>query len=108
MTDSAHALTGGLWLHRFRLNGEPMAHLVSADRDRLVAVGQLLGMKARWLQDKPLKHPDDGQRYPAWHWDLLGRHLERVGPPIVEWPRVTRGLGGREPRATSSIVPRGA
>ena len=79
-----HALRGGLWLHRFRLNGEPMAHLVSSDRARLLEVGRELGMKREWLQDRPLKHPDDGHRYAAWHWDLLGRYLERVGPPSFD------------------------
>jgi hypothetical protein len=79
-----HALSGGLWLHRFRLNGEPMAHLVSSDRNRLLEVGRRLGLKAEWLQDKPLKHPDHSRRVAAWHWDLLGRYLERVGPPPLD------------------------
>ena len=31
-----HALGGGLWLHRHVYRGEPMAHLVSSDRELLV------------------------------------------------------------------------
>jgi hypothetical protein len=71
-----HALDGGLWLHRFVLRGEPMAHLVSADRAALLAAGRRLGLDPAWLQFKPLKHPRDGVRRPAWHWDLRGRYLE--------------------------------
>jgi hypothetical protein len=71
-----HALDGGLWLHPFVLRGEPMAHLVSADREALLAAGRQLGLDPAWLQFKPLKHPRDGRRRPAWHWDLRGRYLE--------------------------------
>jgi len=72
------ALDGGVWLHRHRLRGEPMVHLVSADRDRLLALGRDLGLRQEWLQYKPLKHPRTGQRVPAWHWDLWGEKLERL------------------------------
>lgn len=72
----AHALDGGLWLHRFVLRDEKMAHLVSSDRKLLVAAGRLLGLSERWLQYKPLKHPRTGVRVPAWHWDLRGVYLE--------------------------------
>jgi hypothetical protein len=71
-----HALDGGLWLHRFVLWGEEMAHLVSSDRDLLVVAGRLLGMSERWLQYKPLKHPRNGKRVAAWHWDLRGAYLD--------------------------------
>jgi hypothetical protein len=71
-----HALDGGLWLHRHVLRGEPMAHLVSADREALLAAGRRLGMDPAWLQFKPLKHPRDGGPRPAWHWDLRGDYLE--------------------------------
>ncbi len=71
-----HALEGGMWLHRFVLRGEPMAHLVSADRHALLAAGRQLGLDPAWLQFKPLKHPGDGVRRPAWHWDLRGGYLE--------------------------------
>ncbi len=73
-----HALDGGLWLHRFRLRGEPWAHLVSSDRSKLIAAGHRLGMREEWLQYKPLKHPRNGGRVAAWHWDLRGRHLDRA------------------------------
>jgi hypothetical protein len=71
-----YALDGGLWLHRFTLRGEAMAHLVSSSRDLLLSAGRLLGMSERWLQYKPLKHPQTSQRVEAWHWDLRGPYLE--------------------------------
>ncbi len=55
-----------------------MAHLVSADRDRLLAVGRRCGLHPSWLQYKPLKDPRTGARVPAWHWDLLPDALERL------------------------------
>jgi hypothetical protein len=73
-----HALDGGIWLHRHRLDGEPMAHVVSADRERLLEWGRLLGMQPRWLQYKPLKDPRTGARVEAWHWDLVGERLQRL------------------------------
>ncbi len=81
-----HALDGGLWFHRHLHNGEPMAHLVSADKQLLLRVGRLLGMRPQWLQHKPLKHPHSRRRVPAWHWDLrgsyLGAGLELVGAEV--------------------------
>ena len=56
-----------------------MVHLVSADRDRLLALGRELGLRPEWLQYKPLKDPRTGQRVPAWHWDLWGEKLSLVG-----------------------------
>lgn len=53
-----------------------MAHLVSSNHSLLVAAGRLLGMSERWLQYKPLKHPQSGQRVAAWHWDLRGPYLQ--------------------------------
>lgn len=73
-----HALDGGLWLHRFTLRGERWAHLVSADRASLLRAGRRLGLEARWLQYRPLKHPETGGRIEAWHWDLRGVYLERA------------------------------
>ncbi len=55
-----------------------MAHLVSADRDRLLAVGRRFGLHPTWLQYKPLKDPRSGERVPAWHWDLLPDALVRL------------------------------
>lgn len=74
----AHALDGGLWLHRFTLHGRPMAHLVSSDRDALLVWGEAAGLDGRWIQYKPLRDPRTGKRVPAWHWDLAG---ERIPPP---------------------------
>jgi len=70
-----HALDGGLWLHRFMLDDRPMAHLVSSDRERLIAWGRAVGLDARWLQYKPLRDPSTGVRTAAWHWDLWGELL---------------------------------
>jgi hypothetical protein len=67
-----HALDGGMWLHRWRLDGAPMAHLVSSDKDSLLAWGRDHGMDERWIQYKPLKDPRTGERVSAWHWDLFG------------------------------------
>lgn len=72
-----HALAGGLWLHRWRINGRPMAHLVSSDREALLEWGSRHALDSRWLQYKPLKDPRSGERVPCWHWDLLG---DRIPP----------------------------
>ncbi len=60
-----------------------MAHLVSADKERLLALGRELELRAEWLQYKPLKDPRTGMRVPAWHWDLWGSHLERLQSSVV-------------------------
>jgi hypothetical protein len=70
-----YALSGGVWLHRHKIKDEPMVHLVSSDKERLLALGPELGMRAAWLQHKPLKHPETGIRVEAWHWDLWGDKL---------------------------------
>jgi len=69
------ALDGGVWLHRHRYRDEPMVHLVSADKERLLALGTALGLHASWIQYKPLKDPRTGVRVPAWHWDVVGARL---------------------------------
>jgi hypothetical protein len=73
------ALDGGVWLHRHTLRGEAMAHLVSSDQERLLAIGRALGLHAAWLQYKPLKDPRTGVRVRAWHWDLWGSYLRQLG-----------------------------
>jgi len=82
----AHALDGGLWLHRFALYGEPWAHLVSADRTALVAAGRLLDLPESWLQYRPLRDPRSRKRVDAWHWDLrrdrLARALALAAPKV--------------------------
>ncbi|GAC1648390.1 MAG: hypothetical protein NVS4B3_03870 [Gemmatimonadaceae bacterium] len=70
-----HAMEGGLWLHRHMWKGHPMAHLVSADRERLLRYGVAVGLPVSRLQYKPLKDPRSGIRRAAWHWDLVGRHI---------------------------------
>jgi hypothetical protein len=76
-----HAMDGGLWLHRHVWFGRRMAHLVSTDRDRLLAYGRRVGLPDERLQRKPLKDPRTGERRDAWHWDLVGRFLP---PPAQE------------------------
>ena len=74
-----HALSGGLWLHHFELQGVQWAHLVSSDRDALLTAGRMLGMPEEWLQYRPIKHPETGRREPAWHWDLRDdRRLQAI------------------------------
>lgn len=70
-----HAMEGGLWLHRHLWKGEAMAHLVSVDREALLAYGRAVGIPANRLQYKPLKDPRTGIRREAWHWDLGGLFL---------------------------------
>jgi hypothetical protein len=70
-----YAMDGGLWLHRHVWRGEPMAHLVSTDRERLLAYGRAVGLPASRLQYKPLRDPRTGARREAWHWDLGGPYL---------------------------------
>lgn len=67
-----HAMDGGLWLHRHVWKGRPMVHMVSSDRDRLIAYGTALGMPLTRLQCKPLRDPRTRERRNAWHWDLGG------------------------------------
>ena len=45
-----HAMDGGLWLHRHTWKGRSMAHLVSTDRERLLAYGASIGMPPSRLQ----------------------------------------------------------
>ena len=77
-----YAMEGGLWLHRHVWKGHPMAHLVSTDRERLLAYGRAVGLPPGRLQFKPLKDPRTGVRRQAWHWDLVERFL-----PPRELPR---------------------
>jgi hypothetical protein len=74
-----HAMDGGLWLHRHVWKGRPLAHLVSTDRERLLAYGARVGISADRLQYKPLKDPRTGIRRDAWHWDLGGPVLPPPG-----------------------------
>lgn len=67
-----HAMDGGLWLHRHVWLGRPFVHLVSTNRERLLAYGVALGLSANRLQYKPLRDPRTAVRREAWHWDLGG------------------------------------
>lgn len=83
----AFAIDGGLWLHRHVWKGTPMAHLVSTNRERLLAYGQSVGLPPYRLQFRPLKDPRTGIRQAAWHWDLVGPYLppesDVPGTPVV-------------------------
>jgi hypothetical protein len=70
-----HAMSGGLWLHRHTWLGRPMAHLVSSNREPLVAYGRAVGLNPERLQFKALRDPRDCVRRDAWHWDLVGPWL---------------------------------
>lgn len=70
-------MDGGLWLHRHRWNGRPLAHLVSTNRELLLEYGLAVGIDASRLQFKPLKDPRTGIRRDAWHWDLGGPYLPK-------------------------------
>jgi hypothetical protein len=52
-----------------------MAHLVSTDRERLIAVAVAMHFPVDRLQFKPLKDPRTGVRRNAWHFDLGGPFL---------------------------------
>ena len=67
-----YAMSGGLWLHRHVWKGRRMAHLVSTNRELLLAYGRQAGLPLQRLQFKPLKDPRTGERKDAWHWDLGG------------------------------------
>lgn len=73
-----HAMDGGLWLHHHMWQGEPLAHLISTDRAKLVNYGQRLGLNEERLQYRPLKDPRTGTRRDAWHWDLGGPILRAI------------------------------
>jgi hypothetical protein len=79
-----HAMDGGLWLHRHVWFGRPMAHLVSTNRERLLAYGRRAGLPDERLQWKPLKDPRTGERREAWHWDLVGSFLPPVTRPTPD------------------------
>ena len=68
-------MSGGLWLHRHIWMGRPMAHLVSGNRELLVAYGRAVGLNPERLQYKALRDPRDHFRRDAWHWDLVGPWL---------------------------------
>jgi len=52
-----------------------MAHLVSVDRARLIAVATDLHFPVERLQFKRLKDPRTGEHRDAWHFDLGGPFL---------------------------------
>ena len=68
-------MDGGLWLHRHVWLGRQMAHLVSTDREKLIAYGRSVGLPESRLQFKRLRDPRTRERKDAWHWDLGGPYL---------------------------------
>ena len=75
-----HAMDGGLWLHRHLWQGRRMAHLVSTNRELLLAYGRAVGLTEDRLQFKALKDPRTGLRRDTWHWDLGGPVLPPPTP----------------------------
>jgi hypothetical protein len=73
-----YAMDGGLWLHRHIWHGHRMAHLVSTDRELLIAFGRHAHLPEHRLQYKPLKDPRSSERRDAWHWDLGGALLRAL------------------------------
>ena len=73
-----YAMDGGIWLHRHVWQGQPMAHLISTDRAKLLAYGHHIGLAESRLQFHPLKDPRTGIRRAAWHWDIGGPLLRAV------------------------------
>lgn len=95
-----HAMDGGLWLHRHLWKRRRLVHLVSTDRDRLIAYGVLLGMPEERLQFKPLRDPRTRERRDAWHWDLGGPVYPPHDPVLIHIgaarPPVSPSGNGRE------------
>ncbi len=56
-----------------------MAHLVSIDREKLIATASEIHFPVERLQFKPLKDPRTGLRRDAWHFDLGGPFLPPGG-----------------------------
>lgn len=56
-----------------------MAHLVSTDHTRLMAVAVDIRFPVERLQFKPLRDPRTGIRRDAWHFDLGGPFLPPRG-----------------------------
>lgn len=83
-----HAMDGGLWLHRHLWRGHRMAHVVSTDRELLLAYGAEIGLQEHRLQYKPLRDPRSRERRDAWHWDLVG---DRVPTPRPPRPKLSLG-----------------
>src|SRR3569833_2463963 len=67
-----YAMDGGLWLHRHLWKGRRLAHLVSTNKDLLLAYGEAIGMPAERLQYRPLKDPRTGIHRNAWRWGRGG------------------------------------
>lgn len=78
-----HAMDGGMWLHRHVWKGRPMVHMVSTDRERLLAYGAQIGMPQDRLQYKALRDPRTEERRAAWHWDLGGPVLPPPDETLV-------------------------
>ncbi len=60
-----------------------MVHMVSTNRERLLAYGAAIGMPESRLQFKPLRDPRTAQRRDAWHWDLGGAVLPPADDSLI-------------------------
>lgn len=76
----AFSRTGGIALHYFRYDlrrfglgmNDPACHILSADREALVAFGARFGLREAWLEP-PRRH-----RPGIWHFDVFGPLLGRL------------------------------
>ena len=76
----AHGRSGGISLHHFRYDlrrfglgvNDPSCHIISADRERLIAFAAGFGLRAAWVEP-PRRHRPD-----IWHFDVFGPLLLRV------------------------------
>jgi hypothetical protein len=75
-----HGRAGGIALHYFRWNlwrfglgsQAPACHIISADRERLVAFVATFGLPSFLVQPPRRNRPD------IWHFDAFGHVLERL------------------------------
>lgn len=89
----AHGRTGGVALHYFRYDlrrfglgrHDPVCHVISADREVLLAFAARFGLPERLLKPPRPHRPD------IWHVDAFGWVLELIGethpppPHIDDW-----------------------
>lgn len=82
----AHGRTGGIALHHFHYDlrrfglgpRDPVCHIISSDREALVAFATRLGFPDRSLKPPRPHRPD------IWHYDAFGwvlDHLKVLYPP---------------------------
>lgn len=92
----AHGRTGGIALHHFRYDlrrfglgpRDPACHIISADRERLIAFAARFGLRAAWIEP-PRRHRPD-----IWHFDAFGPVLARLEVAYPPPPDLDEGRDG--------------